>query len=76
MHRLRNLEERLIAADDLPVGNEAEVVEQGDHGAEELRHSAAIRGSVDVDDPGAFQIACPANEFVKGGVRGDAPVSL
>ena len=57
MNRLRHPEERLIARDDLPLDVEAEVGEEGDAGAQELRDAAAVRGRVQVQDPGAAELS-------------------
>ena len=52
MDRLRDAEELVAAVDDLPLGLDAEIAEQRDVGREELGDAAAVRGGVDVEDPG------------------------
>ena len=39
---LRHLKERLIAADYLPIGHYAKIIEEWHHGAQKLGHAASI----------------------------------
>src|SRR5215207_9953635 len=49
--RLCYQEEGLIPCDQLPVGQEAQVAQEGYLGAEDLGDSAAVGGCVDVENP-------------------------
>jgi hypothetical protein len=51
--RLGDREEGLIAGDQLPVGQEAQVTQEGYFGTEDLGDPASVRGGVDVEDPRA-----------------------
>ena len=50
MHGLGDREERLVSGYDLPVGGEAQVPQQGNLGAQDLRHAAAVGRGVQVQD--------------------------
>jgi hypothetical protein len=52
--RLGDREEGLIASDQLPVGQDTEVAQQGDLGSEDLGDPAAVGSGVDVENPRAL----------------------
>ena len=72
--RLRHLEERLVAADDAPVGLHALVDEQRHHRTQQLRHPAAVRRRVEVEDARAAQRPRRIGHRVQQIVGGDPPV--
>jgi len=53
--RLRDREEALVARDHLPLGDEAQVVQDRDDRAQELGHASAVGGGVQVEDAQAAQ---------------------
>ena len=55
--RLRDAEELGVAGDDLPVGVDPEALVDRDKRAQQLRHTAAIRGGVDLSDARPLQMA-------------------
>ena len=71
--RLRHLEERLVAADDAPVGLQALVVEQRHHRTQQLRHPAAVRRRVEVEDARAAQRARRVGRPRPAARRGRSP---
>ena len=50
--RLGHREELVAAVDDLPLGLDPEAAQERDVGGEQLGDAAAVRGGVDVEDPG------------------------
>jgi hypothetical protein len=55
VHRLGDREELVVAADELPVCDEAKVSEQRYRRPQDLGHAAAVRGRVNVQHLGAAQ---------------------
>ena len=55
MDRLGDAEEGLVAADELPVGGEAEVAEERDLGAEDLGDTATVRRRAHVEHAAASE---------------------
>jgi hypothetical protein len=85
VHLLRDVEEPLVALDDVPAGPDAEVLEERQHAQEDLGHAAPDRGRVDVLDGPALEPFGEEAELVDraraddGGIivnaRHDAPPS-
>ncbi len=74
MDLLRHLEEAIVAADDLPVCNQSQVVEDRHPRAQQLRHAAAVRGGIDMKHPGTSKIFRVSHEIIEHGVRRDASI--
>ena len=58
--RLRDVEELVLAVDDLPLGVEPGVAHERDERVEDLRHAAAERGGREMEDALARQAAPPS----------------
>ena len=76
VERLGRREEPIVAADHLPVGDDAEVVQQRHGGAQQLRDAAAVAGGVHVQDARAAQWLCARAKLLEQAVSGDAAVVL
>ena len=64
VHGLGDGEEPLVAADDVPAGVDADLLEQGDHPGQDLGHPAADGRRVDVLDHPALEQAAEVKEHV------------
>ncbi len=76
MHGLGDVEELIGAADDLPVGPEADVVHERDQRGEDLGDAAAERGGVDVQDARALEPIGEAQDLLRALIADDAAVGL
>jgi hypothetical protein len=74
--RLRDREEALVARDHLPLGDEAQVVQDWDHRAQQLGHTPAVGGGVQVEDAQAAQFVRQLAKPVEDRVGGDASVGF
>lgn len=74
MDRLRDLKERLVAADQPPVRHQALIVEQWHDRPEQLGHASSVGSGVDVENPSATQSPSGILDSIEDLVRSDASV--
>lgn len=72
--RLGDLEERFIAVNDLPIRDEAEIVQEGNDRPEELGNPSPVGRGVDMQHPGASQGPRTSSQAFQDGVGGDSAV--
>lgn len=74
MDLLGDLEEALFTTDDLPVGDESQVVQDGNSRPQQLRHPTAVGCRIDMEDAGALKRCCLTHQIVEHRVRRDASI--
>lgn len=74
MELFGDLEERLIALDNTPPGIDAELIEQGDHAGQYLRHAATGERRVDILYDFARQFAAQEPEVLNKALPNDGLV--
>jgi hypothetical protein len=74
MDCLGDSEELVGAADDLPVGLQAEVIQERDQGRKDLGDATAESGGVEMQDARAAQRLREALDLLDGGVADDGAI--